>query len=148
MTIRNLEGTNMVKLDMARFEKLAQAMADGQPIKRAANAAGYRAHTTFCQRVTTRADLMKRADDLRRRGGESTDLGPVIDRLMEAADTALAGENPDAAKLNVAARLLTAAARLQRLLPGATPERPRGRLEEPDDELSLHEWAAKYGPKS
>jgi hypothetical protein len=138
----------MARHDMGRFTKLAQAVASGEPFRSAATGAGYSAQSLFCRSVARRPEFGERLDALRRGGGESTDLGPVIDRLTGAADTALAGENPDAARLNVAARLLTAAARLQRLAPGATPERPRGRLEEPDDELSQHEWAAKYGPAS
>jgi hypothetical protein len=118
------------------------------PLRRAAKAAGFSPRSTLCHELAKRPEIQERVDELRRRGGESADLGPVIDKLMEAANTALAGEGQDAARLNVAARLLTAVARLQQLRPGATPERPRGRLEEQDDELSLHEWAAKYGPDS
>jgi hypothetical protein len=140
MTIRNLEGTKMAKHAMVRFEKLAQGIADGQLTRRAATAAGYSAHSSFCHRLTKRREFKERADALRRRGGESADLGPVIDRLMEAADTALADESQNAAKLNVAARLLIAAARLKRQAP---------RSPEPDeDEAEVAEWLAKYGPKS
>lgn len=130
----------MAALDDPRREMFAQALARGCGPGQAEREAGY-SHCAKGTRARVKSKQIKgRIAQIKkeRAGGDSPDIGPVIDKLMALANAA--GKLKTAAAMVAARGFLVEAARLKGLLPAPAPP-PRRRL-------STEEWLAEYAPKS
>lgn len=120
-------------------EKMAQGMAEGLTPKAAAKRAGYTSSSIY--HIPDDPEFQQRVEVLKAHleWGGTRRLGPVIDELR---DVALAARMlKSAAGMNAARGALVAAANLKQLL-------PKSEAEGDERELSLKEWAKRYGPKS
>ncbi len=129
----------MAALDNPRREMFAQALARGCGPSQAEREAGY----SRCSKATRARVASKQIKDRlaqigkERAGGNSPDIGPVIDKLMELANAS--ADLKTAAAMVAARGFLVEAARLKGLLPAPAPP-PRRRL-------SNEEWLAEYAPE-
>jgi hypothetical protein len=118
---------------------MAQGVADGLCFKHAGVAAGYSRHSTSCiYKVAREPAFRARVETLirQRQWGGSSDLAPVIEMMVDCAQSARGLGN--GVGMTAAHRLLAEAARLKQLLP--RPLAP--------GELSEDEWLRTYGSKS
>ena len=83
-----------------------------------------------------------RGDPEGAQGRGSSDIGPLIDLLVELAEKAK--EKPTAAALREARAMIVEAARLKALLPDAA----KPAWAPPIPELDLDEWMARYGTQA
>lgn len=123
-----------------RLEAFAEGLAVGLSVRQAALKSGYAPSGHSYYGWLKKPEFMARVEKLRRARSPAatSDLEPVIERLLEAAEAAKSLGSADA--LKAACNLLTEAGRLKRLLP-APDDRPR-RYEMPHEE-----WLATYPPK-
>jgi len=125
--------------DRRRIERMAQGMADGLCIKDAAVAAGYSGRSKSYYYVVAKDPAFRaRVETLTRQRPwrDPTDLGPLIEKMVEWAEAARNLNN--GAGMAAAHRLLAEAARLKLSQP--PPPEP--------GELSDAEWRRAYGPRS
>ena len=136
----------MKALDRPRYEAFAQALAAGLSIKAAAAQAGYHDDRYWSHRraglkvITDRVAFLVEAAI----GGGSSDLAPIIDKLVALADRA--GDLDSGAGMTAACHLLSEAARLKRLMGEGRLDRVPA-LDAPP-QLSQAEWIAAYVPKA
>ena len=132
----------MSTLFNVQHEAFARARAEGLTRRDAYVRAGYTGNSDHAYKIARRPEVKARVKELfeTARWGASSDLAPVIDTLMRAAQTA--AELGTAAGLNAARGLLSEAAKLKRLL-GA--QAPRDDEYEPiPTRMSEEEWMRTY----
>jgi hypothetical protein len=131
-------------LDDEKREALAQLLARDVPFRQASKQAGY-VHCWKSRALarTKRADVAQRVAEIRRaRALEATDLTPMIDALMAAAEKAQAELEKTPAGLTAIRGLLVEAARLKGLAPPPPLQAPQPRVRMTDEE-----WMETFAPK-
>jgi hypothetical protein len=127
----------MTELKTELLEAFAQALSRGLPTGRAATAAGYAPKGAARER-SERSDVITRVAEIERQRAEALcDPAPVIARLIAKADAV--GPEASPAALREARGMLADAAALQAAL--------RASLSEAGRDMSLKEWARRYGPE-
>jgi hypothetical protein len=139
----------MPVLDFERHELVAQGVARGLAVDRAARVAGYEggASGSLYQRVK-KADFKARVEEIKKTldWGATRNLGPVIDELAAAAKSALAKALDDNAG---SAAWLKAGGELMKIIgemKGRLPPDQVFEVKAPKVTLTSEEWARKYRP--
>ena len=136
----------MPPLDNKRHETVARALVAGLSPKTAYQIGGYGRPAGGAVPLAERPDVTARVAELKdeRAGGDSPEIGPVIDELMRLAK--ISGKLGSAAGMVAARGLLAEAAKLKGLLGEPTRARAPGSTAlEPL--MTVDEWIATLPPQ-